>query len=116
MSNLWDGGDLTYNNVASTNFPSSPFDIEAMAEMMRAFKVKDALRKSRAYFDVLTIEPCRVCGEKIEYKEGPPEHYEMCGHMMAELKRQYPPPESVAGNPAGPFPDMMGMPIYLKSQ
>lgn len=118
MSGLWlpgdsdFGGPLTsYANSTSTSCTMA--DVERIAEIMRQAKIDDDLRRSRAYFEVLQMEPCPVCGEKIEYREKPQEHYEMCGHMLAELKRRFPAPDNVMGQPV-PFPDLMGMPIYRK--
>lgn len=71
-------------------------DVQAVLEMVREFRAKDDLRKSQTYFAILGMEPCRECGHKIAFKEGPPETIVLCRHLLGHLKRQC---EPATGNP-----------------
>lgn len=100
---------IQYGNCNSTSW--QPMSLHEMAEMMRAFKEQDDLRKSHTYFQILNMEPCQVCGEKVEYKEGPPEHFVMCRHIASHIPRAEPKPSTFG------FPDlfgMAGMPVVFK--
>lgn len=72
-------------NITYADSHAKAFDIKEMVELMRSFKVEDDLRKSRSYFDMMQMEPCAVCGQRVEYREQPYEHIVMCRHVADHI-------------------------------
>lgn len=75
-------------------------ELQETMERMRTLMAQDKVRQSRVYFDILQMEPCSVCGQNVEYREGPPETFVMCEHVLARLKRACPMSKM---NPTKPF-------------
>lgn len=76
-------------------------DMRSVLEKCEALMARDDVRKSSAYFAIISTPPCPTCKHKPEYREGPPETIVMCDHFIAELKRKC--PERVASSSMGEF-------------
>ena len=79
-------------------------DMERVKDKFEALIAKDAVRKSSAYFAIMSVPPCPTCKHKPEYREGPPETLVMCDHFIAEMKRKC--PEQVANGAVGHHPGL----------
>ncbi len=60
--------------------------IAELLETVSRFRAENDIRKSRAYFDVLGVAPCAICGHKVEYRENP-ETFVMCRCRCERLKK-----------------------------
>lgn len=76
----------TYGSITK---PSSdpPMTMQEMIDMIKSHMVKDDVRKSRTYFEMIQMEPCAVCGERVEYREKPYEHFLMCRHIAEHIPK-----------------------------
>ena len=77
-------------------------DMLGVLEKCEALMARDEVRKSSAYFTLLSSPPCPTCKHKPEYREGPPETIVMCDHFIEEMKRKC--PEQVSNGAMKGFP------------
>lgn len=94
----------------TTGFPEA-LNLKEIADMMRRAKQADEGRKLNTQAAIRQMEPCRVCGERIEYHPEP-ERYVMCDHVIAALKKQA--PHTLAAADALGVMNLAGMPVYRK--
>lgn len=104
MTWTWNGA-FTTNSCSSGSGPTLQQAMEAMERIM----AKERVRQSETYFAILQMDPCGICGVKVEYREGPPESFAMCKHFLAHLKSQCKEPPKVANPGVFGIPDMIGM-------
>ena len=93
----------TGNNFTTANSG----DIREAMKTMQQFMSKDAVRKSRAYFDMLGSK-CNACGESIDYLEEP-ERIVVCKCVFAQLQKL-----SVPADQADRLSPLLGIRIDVK--
>lgn len=85
------GDELYQYATTGNNLTTGSFNIRDALDAMGKLQAKDAVRKSRSYFDFLG-SACGVCGESVEYHEHP-ERIVVCAHVWEEIKRISVPPD-----------------------
>lgn len=97
-------GNITYSS-------GQTFDLQQTLALSRVLKREHEEWQESTRVAVRQIEPCRVCGKRIDFETKPYERFVVCRCMLAELKRQYQPPVDVV---LPDIPDMMGIRVEVK--